>query len=121
MSKILNAPPVQTGPGETNNIVKPHVHAALIKQWADNPKLPIQWRERNKATWIHTHQPVWSDLYQYRIKPEVKKGRYRVALCSIALDCVTITADSETESMGIEKRHSFVRWLTDWIEYECEA
>lgn len=53
---------------------RPHKHAKLIKAWADNPKLKLQWRELGKVeNWIDvTGSPAWSINVEYRIKPEPK-------------------------------------------------
>lgn len=52
----------------------PHKHAELIKAWADNPKLKLQWRELGIVeNWIDvTGSPAWSINVEYRIKPEPK-------------------------------------------------
>lgn len=57
----------------------PHVHAAIIKAWADNPNISLQvrpppsgkfspmWQDIDKS-----EAPVWLPLCEYRIKPEPK-------------------------------------------------
>lgn len=51
----------------------PHVHAALIKAWADGAVIQL----RQKGTtfqWVdcYNNNPHWRDEYEYRIKPEKK-------------------------------------------------
>ncbi len=46
----------------------PHVHAALIKAWADGAI--IQGRHSYTHTWEELRFPVWNDKAEYRIKPE---------------------------------------------------
>lgn len=59
------------------NTPKPHKHADLIKQWADNPKLVIQYRAPNvHDDWRDCGGGVgWIAAYEYRIKPEPKPDR----------------------------------------------
>jgi len=64
-----------------------------------------------------------SDADQYRIKPEPKKGWYRVALCSnMVRGCrvtYTTTIDTEWEEGELtDNPTDFVQWLTDFVEYE---
>ena len=51
---------------------------------------------------------------KYRVKPPPKK--YRVALFN-DYTCVC-TADNMNDASSYEKDTGFVRWLTDWVEYE---
>lgn len=54
-----------------------------------------------------------------RIKPEPVKARYRVAeMRSLTGDIYTTTSDNEWEAKGREELPGFIRWLTDWVEYE---
>lgn len=48
----------------------PHKHAALIKAWADGAI--IEARYAANGNWLLATTPIWSDDYEYRIKP-VKK------------------------------------------------
>lgn len=69
------------------------------------------------------HNGEWFDLPNpsfngaanlYRIKPEPKKGWYRVALFKNGVTCT----EFEEEEEKCEKHNSyFIRWLTDRIEY----
>ncbi len=49
---------------------KPHVHAALIKQWADGAQ--IQWYNNVTGEWETNkhHAPCWDATTKYRVKPE---------------------------------------------------
>lgn len=53
-----------------------HKHAELIKQWADNTELEIQYLD-HKRCWITLRgvAPLWDGKTEYRIKP-VKDVRY---------------------------------------------
>ena len=51
--------------------MKPHKHAELIKAWADGAEIEMKYRTQD---WI-AFEGEWdeSDLYYYRIKPELKE------------------------------------------------
>jgi hypothetical protein len=49
---------------------KPHVHAALIKAWADGAVIQI--RRGKILIWEDNPHPCWSPKLTYRIKPEPK-------------------------------------------------
>ena len=93
-----------------------HKHADVIIAWAEGKDVQI-WNSINKR---------WVDLVlanpnfradKYRIKPPAKK--YRVALFESDTSVYyTSTADTPEDANFYEKGRGFVRWLTDWIEYE---
>ena len=61
--------------------MKPHVHAELIKAWADG--LEIQTFYPKCKEWVDCPEPFWSEKCQYRIKPEIKPDvvrNYNVSL-----------------------------------------
>jgi hypothetical protein len=84
----------------------------LIKKWADDDSLVVQYRHYTNEPWIDIKEPSWKEGFIYRIKPEVI--RYRVAL----LIAGTITADDIEEEKDIESLSFFKEWITDWIEVE---
>jgi len=51
----------------------PHIHAELIKAWADGAAIEV----RGDYEWNETEQPVWLDDLKYRIKPEPKPNVVR--------------------------------------------
>lgn len=93
-----------------------HKHADVIIAWAEGKDVQV-WDECAKC---------WCDIVKstpffmgdkYRIKPPAKK--YRVALFeSDTASTYTACTDIQEEADGYEQRRSFVRWLTDWVEYE---
>ena len=91
-----------------------HKHADVIIAWAEGKDVQV-W-DKNNERWcdmVLADPDFMAD--KYRIKPPAKK--YRVALfnnCSI----YTSTADTPEDADFYEKGRDFVRWLTDWIEYE---
>lgn len=46
----------------------PHVHAEVIKAWADGK--PVEWREHPSGYWKWTGSPKFIEDYEYRVKPE---------------------------------------------------
>lgn len=46
----------------------PHVHAELIKAWADGAE--IEWLDQHADTWRLATVPGWDKFVTYRIKPE---------------------------------------------------
>lgn len=94
-----------------------HKHADVIIAWAEGKNVQV-WDEIND---------MWDDLTveaptfmskKYRIKPPTKK--YRVALCRFTHSdsAYTCTADTAEVADRYERDCAFIRWLTDWVEYE---
>lgn len=46
----------------------PHVHAAVIKAWADGK--PVESRLDWDDQWSYVQNPIWNPEQQYRVKPE---------------------------------------------------
>jgi hypothetical protein len=46
--------------------MKPHKHAAIIKQWADGAQIQVN----RTGGWVDTISPQWGDFI-YRVKPEI--------------------------------------------------
>ena len=94
-----------------------HKHADVIIAWANGAE--IEYRARPDRPWMPmTNTSSWYgyDGVEYRIKPLAKK--FRVALFKDGTGGYTSTADTQKTINDYECRHHFVRWLTDWIEYE---
>ena len=54
-----------------NEKPKPHVHAELIKAWADGAKI----QKLHGHSWADVKDPSWSTECDYRIKPEIKPDK----------------------------------------------
>lgn len=52
------------------SVKTPHVHAAVIKAWADGAR--IQVLALDLKTWIDVPYPDWVASCEYRVKPEPK-------------------------------------------------
>lgn len=47
---------------------KPHVHAEVIKAWADGK--PVEWRGNPSEDWQLIRNPSFVEDLEYRVKPE---------------------------------------------------
>ena len=92
-----------------------HKHADVIIAWAEGKDVQVWDFTQNEWGDVTTESPTWCKGLKYRIKPPAKK--YRVALFNNG-STYTTTADSQEEADKYEQHKSFVRWLTDWVEYE---
>ena len=91
-----------------------HKHADVIIAWAEGKDVQV-W-DKNNERWcdmVLADPDFMAD--KYRIKPPAKK--YRVALFNNG-SIYTSTADTQEDVDFFEAAHGFIRWLTDWIEYE---
>ena len=94
-----------------------HKHADVIIAWAEGAGVQV-W-DRGTKRWydVKTSSPIFIEDWEYRVKPPTKK--YRVALFESDTSIYyTSTADTPEDAEFYEKDRGFVRWLTDWIEYE---
>jgi hypothetical protein len=55
---------------ELSTKTKARPHADLIKQWADDDSLLVQFKGHNSGKWLDSPLPSWSKDYEYRIKPK---------------------------------------------------
>ena len=92
-----------------------HKHADVIIAWAEGKDVQV-WDKTFRKWGDVPGTPTWREEWEYRIKPLTKK--YRVALFKDDSYTCTSTADTQWRAETLEKSPSFVRWLTDWIEYE---
>lgn len=92
----------------------PHKHAELIKKWADDDSLKIEFKSEGQAAWIEASYPSWDKNTEYRIKPEVIL--YRVA--KLNKDDSFHVAKDEKQAERMKELFHDLEWLTDWIEVE---
>jgi hypothetical protein len=52
-----------------NATKKPHIHAEIIKAWADGAE--IEFLLISTSEWTTTTNPSWSEDYKYRVKPDL--------------------------------------------------
>lgn len=92
-----------------------HKHADVIIAWANGAE--IEYRDTPTSPWAKAGTPGWYEDYEYRVKPPARK--YRVALFKYpGVAAVVSVANSEEDAGRYEENPQFVRWLTDWVEYE---
>ena len=92
-----------------------HKHADVIIAWAEGKDIQI-WDEGTKRWYdIVGKFPLFNEDRKHRIKPPA--NRYRVALLNKG-SIYTSTADTQGDADFFEAAPGFVRWLTDWVEYE---
>lgn len=91
-----------------------HKHADVIVAWANGAE--IEYRPGPHERWSKSTSPGWQEDCEYRIKPPAKK--YRVALLKDNIEFYALAVNNQAYAVIIEFRGDFVRWLTDWVEYE---
>ena len=94
-----------------------HKHADVIIAWAEGKDVQV-WDKDTKC-WCDVVKsiPFFDKDWEYRIKPPPKK--YRVALFRKYDEAsIVMAVTSQSGADNFESMPSFVRWLTDWIEYE---
>ena len=94
-----------------------HKHADVIIAWAEGKDVQV-WDKDTKC-WCDVVKsiPFFDKDWEYRIKPPTKK--YRMALlCKSNEEPLTVAANSQRTADSFEFLPHFVRWLTDWVEYE---
>jgi hypothetical protein len=101
------------------NTPKKHKHYDAIVAWAEGK--PIQHRESGTYKWRDCEgmlAPIFTDSYEYRVKPETVKWRaYLYRAYSDQLIVYTATLGAH-DVAAAEKMPGFVRWLGDWQETE---
>lgn len=93
-----------------------HKHADVIIAWAEGAE--VECRGQPSRGWSAVINPVWSEDYEYRVKPPTRW--YRVALFQNSNNgnYYTVVADTQDDAVCYVDASGFVRWLTVWVEYE---
>ena len=94
-----------------------HKHADVIIAWAEGKD--VQVRDEGTSRWydIKGKFPLFNEDREHRIKPPAKK--YRVALFRELDEApLAVAANNQVTADNFEPLLGFVRWLTDWVEYE---
>lgn len=98
----------------------PHIHAALIKQWADGAEIQI-WNDYG-GRWEDC-SPAWNPNFMYRIKPKVlttKPYRRYILMYCDGTTRVSLTANKEA-AKELEKANGFIKWVDDdWVTHSVE-
>ena len=94
-----------------------HKHADAIIAWAEGKDVQVRAPLAENWSDLSIAAPHFYEDWEYRIKPPAKK--YRVALFRRHNDePVVVASNSQVTADNYESMPDFVRWLTDWIEYE---
>ena len=112
---------------------KPHKHAALIKEWADNPSIQIECRPppegRYQPEWrdlLSEENPLWFETLEYRKKPSPKLMFFRNYLNYTEytkelpkIRVITMKGSSTAKErkeieVEVENYSYFTKWLGDW-------
>ena len=92
-----------------------HKHADVIIAWAEGKDVQVWDKDTKGWVAVRTNTPAFIEDWEYRIKPPAKK--YRVALF-LNEEPLAVAANTQATADSFEPLPNFVRWLTDWIEYE---
>ena len=92
-----------------------HKHADVIIAWAEGKDVQVWDKLHNEWRNVDNDAVYFVADYKYRIKPPAKK--YRVALF-LNEEPLAVAANTQATADTFEPLPNFVRWLTDWIEYE---
>ena len=94
-----------------------HKHADVIIAWAEGKDVQVRDEGTNRWYDVRGKFPLFNEDREHRIKSPAKK--YRVALFhKHGYEPLTVTANSSEVAKNYKSMPGFVRWLTDWIEYE---
>ena len=94
-----------------------HKHADVIIAWAEGKDVQVWDFTQNEWGDVTTESPTWCKCWKYRIKPPAKKCRVALFI-SHSGGSIVAACNSPTTAENYESLPDFVRWLTDWIEYE---
>jgi len=96
-----------------------HKHADLMMAYAKNRDLKFEYFSSISNGWNGTDIPSFHEDLEYRIKPTIQ--RYRVAFMKDEDGEYWTTTQDENTHFNPEMESQFVRWRTDWIEYEVPS
>lgn len=99
-----------------------HVHADLIKAWADGEKIQVLLTTSPGCSdWIDVNFPIWNPKEKYRIKPrspayQVRFFIYRPYCAYYEHVCANVRNKEDEKQWENDPR--FIKWITDWVEYD---
>lgn len=82
---------------------KPHVHAELIKQWADGAVIEVYYLQDRR--WRVVRSPSWYSGNEYRVKPEPRE--------------YWIIASNENDQVSIYLNHDEAKTYIKGYESTC--
>lgn len=103
----------------------PHPFAEILRAIADGKQIQRlvgidEWHEvsHDAALYYIRESTMRLKSSDFRVKPEPKIARYRVAQMRSQHGVNYTYTDDGNEQSRLDQAPSFIRWLTDWIEYE---
>lgn len=92
----------------------PHVHAGVIKAWADDPSLAVEWRYGGNKWSPCDAMPAWDLANEYRVKPALPARVYPVTGMTVQqLVDVAREAPGQYLNSYIEIAHAALRHAID--------
>ena len=104
-------------------MVTPHKHAEILRAIADGKE--VEWFDFRNNEWFplayNGRNPITIEHLDWRIKPENKVLRYRVAKHGNNIGEKWLeTAYKDADIAALENWPSFIEWIHDWQEVEVE-
>ena len=103
-------------------MTKPHKHAELIKKWADDPSIELEFKNSDSYEWnTLLGSPTWMTHREYRIKPKLVKREGWMLVSKRSLPVARLTSNVyQTKQEADEVRPKHGEYLTIKVEWEEE-
>jgi hypothetical protein len=89
----------------------------IIQAFAAGKTVQYRHQDSFDSEWRTVDNPTWSNGHIYRIKPETRK--FRVCLLRDPIRArAWLVNSTDLDVNKVESYPNFIRWLTDWVEYE---
>lgn len=85
--------------------MKPHVHAEVIKAWADGAEIEYYCKEFGRWCDIACNRPTWYDWTQYRVKPEPVVKYHGIMQCTEGWEDMNHTTGYYCKPSGVPLRN----------------
>jgi len=93
-----------------------HKHCELIKAWADGAEIEFYNRHAQRWEPVIGCGFVWDPISQFRIKPETKIVKYKIAL----YDGASVGVGNPSWYAYIENNPKFIKWIGEEQSIEVE-
>ena len=101
--------------------MKPHVHADLIKAWADGAQIQYNDSYSDNGLWRDIANPVWSKDQVYRIKPrDFEVGAFYPAINKYGQQCLIKCTSTECKPVFRDKHEFYSEPHYHWIGEKLE-
>lgn len=105
----------------------PHRNAEAIRAFAEGKTVQYRYKPVRESGWFdYKHDggfgPWGTDpAYEWRVKPEIVKVRYRVGIFGGCYGPYVGTVETDPAAKEVEKHPYFIRWSTEWKEEDVEV